>query len=339
MRCCTAARQRSLHGRRALANPANMARRSSAIPRYKRSRRNPRSWPRRIFGWIVKLVVAFFLISILWVLAYRFVNPPITVTMLGDVIAGRGAARDWMPVGQMDRDMVRAAISAEDSKFCSHNGFDFEAIEDAMKRNASGGRIRGGSTISQQTAKTTFLWNGGGYARKGVEAWFTFLTEHLWGKRRIMEVYLNNAETGIGTYGVNAASERYYGHDASAMSPSEAARIAAVLPLPKKRGAVAPKGFTRRYGNTIAARIGVVARDGLDGCVYQGITAPVNKAPPPVAKKPRPIPGEEFESEKPLPPIENAVQELPSASTEPLNAPEPAPSKPANDTESTPPTQ
>ena len=127
-----------------------------------------------------------------------------------------------------------------------------------MKRNASGGRIRGGSTISQQTAKNAFLWQGGGYARKGVEAWFTFLIEHLWGKRRIMEVYLNLAETGIGTYGVNAGSERYFGHDASAMSATEAARIAAVLPLPKKRGAVAPKGFTRRYGNTIAARIGVV---------------------------------------------------------------------------------
>ncbi len=92
--------------------------------------------------------------------------------------------------------MVRAAIAAEDSKFCSHHGFDFEAIEDAMKRNASGGRIRGGSTISQQTAKNAFLWQGGGYARKGVEAWFTFLIEHLWGKRRIMEVYLNLAETG-----------------------------------------------------------------------------------------------------------------------------------------------
>src|SRR3954453_22443355 len=231
--------------------------RNSSIPRYKRRRRDTRSGPRRVFGWIVKLVVAFFLISILWVLAYRFVNPPITVTMLGDVIAGRGAARDWMPVGQMDRDMVRAAISAEDSKFCSHNGFDFEAIEDAMKRNASGGRIRGGSTISQQTAKTTFLWNGGGYARKGVEAWFTFLIAHLWGKGRILEVYFKNVETGIGTYGVNAGSERYYGHDASAMSPVEAARIAAVLPLPKKRGAVAPKGFTRLYGNTIAERIGV----------------------------------------------------------------------------------
>src|SRR6266542_378014 len=254
-----------------------MAKRRSTIPQYRRRRK--RSLIGRIVGWIVKLIVAFLVISVSWVLVYRFVNPPFTLTMLGDRISGRGATRDWMPISQIDRDMVRAAIAAEDSKFCSHHGFDFDAIEDAMQRNASGGRIRGGSTISQQTAKTTFLWNGGGYARKGVEAWFTFLIEHLWGKRRIMAVYLNNAETGIGTYGVNAGSERYYGHDASAMSPIEAARIAAVLPLPKKRGAVAPKGFTRRYGNTIAARIGVGGRDALDACIYKGIAAPPNKAP------------------------------------------------------------
>jgi monofunctional biosynthetic peptidoglycan transglycosylase len=232
----------------------------------------------------------------------------------------------------MDRDMVRAAIAAEDSKFCTHHGFDFEAIEDAMKRNASGGRIRGGSTISQQTAKNAFLWQGGGYVRKGVEAWFTFLIEHLWGKRRVMEVYLNLAETGVGTYGADAASLRYFGHDASAMSATEAARIAAVLPLPKKRGAVAPKGFTRRYGNTIAARIPIVARDGLDACVYSGAKTPVNKAPPPVARKARPLPGEEYESAKPLPPLENVVQELPPASTEPL---EPSPPPASNEASAT----
>jgi monofunctional biosynthetic peptidoglycan transglycosylase len=203
--------------------------------------------------------------------------------------------------------MVRAAIAGEDSKYCTHNGFDFEAIENAMQRNASGGRIRGGSTISQQTAKNAFLWQGGGYARKGVEAWFTFLTEHLWGKQRIMEVYLNLAETGIGTYGVNAGSQRYFGHDASAMSRTEAARIAAVQPLPKKRGAVTPKGFTRRYGGTIAARIGVVARDGLDACVYNGITAPKDKTPA-VTKAPRKLPGEEYESAKPLPPVEDVAE-------------------------------
>jgi len=275
----------------------------------------------RVLGWVVKLILAFLIISALWVLAYRFVNPPITITMTGDLVAGRGAHKDWMPIGQIDRDMVRGAIAAEDGKFCSHHGFDFEAIEDAMKRNASGGRIRGGSTISQQTAKNAFLWQGGGYARKGVEAWFTFLIEHLWGKRRIMEVYLNLAETGVGTYGVNAGSQRYFGHDADAMSATEAARIAAVLPLPKKRGAVAPQGFTRRYGNTIAARIPAVARDGLDACVYAGTTVPVNKAPPPVTKKARPLPGEEYETTKPLPPIENAIEVLPPASTEPLNSP------------------
>lgn len=311
-------------------------RRGSTIPKYKR--RRERSLLARLVGWIVKLILAFLVLSVLWVLAYRFINPPITITMIGDVVAGRGAHKDWMPIGQVDRDMVRAAIAAEDSKFCSHHGFDFEAIEDAAKRNASGGRIRGGSTISQQTAKNAFLWQGGGYARKGVEAWFTFLIEHLWGKRRIMEVYLNLAETGIGTYGVNAGSQRYFGHDASAMSATEAARIAAVLPLPKERGAIAPKGFTRRYGNTIASRIGVVGRDGLDACVYHGASAPVNKAPPRVTKQTRPQPGEEYESPKPLPPLENVVQQLPPASSEPA-PPEPQPMEPPTNDAAPPPEQ
>ena len=307
----------------------------STIPRYKRRRSG--SLIGRIVGWIVKMILALILISILWVLAYRFVNPPITFTMLGDIVDGRGAHKQWMPIGEMDRDMVRGVIAAEDGKFCTHHGFDFEAIEDAMKRNASGGRIRGGSTISQQTAKNAFLWQGGGYVRKGVEAWFTFLIEHLWGKRRIMEVYLNLAETGIGTYGVNAGSQRYFGHDASAMSATEAARIAAVLPLPKERGAIAPKGFTRRYGNIIAARIPVVAREGLDACVYKGTTPPPKKAPPRVVRKVRPLPGEEYESPKPLPPVENVVQELPPASTEPLTVPEQAPAERSNANEAAPP--
>ncbi len=308
---------------------------TSTIPRYKRKRH--RSWPRRIFGWIVRLVLIFVIGSLLWVLAYRFINPPVTATMVGDVLAGRGATRDWMPISRIDRDMVRAAIGAEDSKFCQHDGFDWDAISDAAQRNASGGRIRGGSTISQQTAKNAFLWQGGGYFRKGLEAWFTLLMENLWSKRRIMEVYLNLAETGIGTYGVNAGSQRYFGHDSSAMSATEAARIAAVLPLPKKRGATAPKGFTRRYGNTIAARVGVVGRDGLDACVYRGTTAPVNRAPPPVTKKARPLPGEEYETERPLPPIENVIEELPPASNEPLIVPEPEPAPVQNAGEPAPP--
>ena len=264
------------------------------------------------------------LLSVLWVLAYRFVPPPITATMLGDFFAGRGVSKDWMSLDEMDRDVVRAAIAAEDGKFCQHGGFDWDAIQDAAKRNASGGRIRGGSTISQQTAKNVFLWQGGGYARKGAEAYFTFLIEKLWGKRRIMEVYLNVAETGIGTYGANAGSIRYFDHDASAMSPTEAARIAAVLPLPKKRGAIAPQGFTRRYGNTIAARIGQVRRDGLDACIYRGETAPKDRAPPP-SKAQRELPGEEYETATPPPPepsvdetdINAALPTEPSVAAEP----------------------
>ena len=292
-----------------------MARPKSTIPRYKRKR--PQSLLRRSVKWFVRLILIFLLGSVLWVLAYRFINPPITFTMASDMLAGRGATREWMPISKIDRDMTRAAIAAEDSKFCTHHGFDYEAIENAMQRNASGGRIRGGSTISQQTAKNAFLWQNGGYFRKGLEAWFTFLIEHLWGKRRIMEVYLNLDETGIGTYGVNAGSQRYFGHDASAMTAAEAARLAAVFPLPKKRGAVAPVGFTRRYGNIIAARIGIVGRDGLDACIYKGTVAPVNKAPPPVARKPRPLPGEEFETKTPPPPADTSDVDEPSVTEAP----------------------
>jgi monofunctional glycosyltransferase len=292
-----------------------------------RVRARKRGWLGRAIGWTITGVFLFILISILWVLLYRFVNPPFTFTMLGDRLGGRSVSRDWMGLDRIDRDAVRAAIAAEDSKFCSHWGFDQDAIAAAMRRNARGGSvIRGGSTISQQTAKNAFLWQGGGYARKGFEAWFTLLIENMWGKRRIMEVYLNVAETGIGTYGVNAGTQRYFNHDSSAMSRVEAARIAAVLPLPKKRGATAPKGFTRRYGNAIAARIGVVAREGLDRCVYEGeAVAPEREPAAPARKKATPkvkappvpvaVPGEEYEQPQAAPAVEPA----------PTAPPEPAP--------------
>src|SRR5687767_4693118 len=291
-----------------------------------RARRRSSAAPRGKFRpvrFLIRLFLFLFIGSILWVAIYRFVPPPLTFTMMGDVLSGRSVEKDWMPLSEIDRDMARAVIAGEDSKFCSHRGFDVDAIAAAAIRNAQGGRIRGGSTISQQAAKNAFLWQGGGYFRKGLEAWFTLLTEAMWPKRRIMEVYLNLAETGIGTYGVNAGSQRYFGHDANAMTRTEAARIAAVLPLPKKRGAVAPKGFTRRYGGTIAARIGVVARDRLDSCVYEGITPPRDIAPPP-SRAPRRLPGEEYESARPLPPLEEVVEELPPASDEPLLPEDPA---------------
>lgn len=227
-----------------------------------------RRWGRRLIVWAGKGLLAFVAGSLLLVLIFRFVPPPFTLTMAGDLVSGHGITKQWVPIERIDPDMARAAIAAEDSSFCSHNGFDYDAIAAAMYRNARGGKVlRGGSTISQQTAKNVFLWQGGGFFRKGLEAWFTILIELIWPKKRIMEVYLNVAETGIGTYGVEAGSRRYFGHSAAKMTRAEAARIAAVLPLPKKRAGVAPKGFTRRYGNSIAARIGVVQNDGLDACL------------------------------------------------------------------------
>jgi len=216
---------------------------------------------------LAKFAFVFVVVTVAWVGLYRFVPPPFTFTMMGDVLSGHTVTKDWMPLSEMDPDMARAAIAGEDSRFCSHNGFDFKAIAGAAARNARGGRIRGGSTISQQTAKNAFLFQGGGYVRKAFEAYFTVLIEAMWPKRRIMEVYLNIAETGIGTYGANAGAIRYFNHDASRLSPTEAGRIAAVLPLPKKRAAIAPRGFVRKHGNTLSRRVSTVRSEGRDGCL------------------------------------------------------------------------
>jgi monofunctional biosynthetic peptidoglycan transglycosylase len=238
---------------------------SSASAGGRRSRTGRRrGWPARIIIWLIKGVLIFIGITLLQVCVYRFVPIPFTLTMLFDP---NGMKKDWTPLERIDRNMARAVIAGEDARFCEHSGFDFEAIQKAYERNARGGRIRGGSTISQQTAKNVFLWQGGGYVRKGLEAWYTALIETIWTKRRIMEVYLNVAETGIGTYGVEAGARRYFGHGADKLSRTEAARIAAVLPLPKKRDAVSPGGFTRRHGNAIARNSNAVRSQGLDSCL------------------------------------------------------------------------
>ncbi len=212
-----------------------------------------------------KFLVWFFGISLALIVLFKFVPVPITATMVMDE---NSVTKDWESLDNIDPNLIAAVIAAEDSKFCTHTGFDTEAIEKALEYNAKGGRIRGGSTISQQTAKNVFLWQGGGYFRKGLEAYFAFAIEKIWGKRRIMEVYLNVAETGIGTYGAEAGAQRYFGKSAARLSPIEAARMAAALPLPKKRAVVSPSGWLARHGNTIRSRIGVVQRDGLSACVY-----------------------------------------------------------------------
>lgn len=223
-----------------------------------------RTFPARFLRFVVKCALYFVGISIVLVLIFRFLPVPITATMALDP---NGAVRDWTPLNEISANMAAAVIAAEDSKFCSHDGFDREAIEKAIAHNKKGGRIRGASTISQQTAKNVFLWQDGGFFRKGLEAWFTFLIEKIWGKPRIMEVYLNVAETGVGTYGAEAGAQRYFKKSVKELTSIEAARIAAALPQPKKRGVTNARGFTRRYGNMIAARINVVKRDGLNDCV------------------------------------------------------------------------
>lgn len=228
-----------------------------------------RSFSARFFRFTFKWLLYFVIGSIALTAMYAIVPVPATLTMLFD---SNGATRDWTRLSNISPNLVRAVIAAEDSKFCSHDGFDREAIEQALQRNKSGGRIRGGSTISQQTAKNVFLWQGSGwtrYLRKVPEVYFTFLIETIWGKRRIMEVYLNVAETGIGTYGAEAGAHRYYKKGAKNLTRIEAARLAAILPLPKKRAVNGVSGYTRRYGNNITARIRVVKSDGLDSCIYK----------------------------------------------------------------------
>ena len=228
-----------------------------------------RSFTARVGWWAGSAVLAFALISVAFTVLYKFVPIPVTWTMIVDP---HGITKSWAPLSRIDRTMVDAVIAGEDARFCSHNGFDRAAIHQAMARNSQSARLRGGSTISQQTAKNVFLWQGTGwsrYLRKGMEVWFTFLIEEIWGKRRIVEVYLNVAETGIGTYGAEAAAQRYYGHSAARLTRVEAARIAAALPAPKHRDVIGATGFTRRHGNAIAARSSVVREGALDGCVYQ----------------------------------------------------------------------
>lgn len=214
---------------------------------------------------IAQIILWFVGLSLALVILFAYVPVPITATMMLDE---NGATRDWEPLEEVDRNLVAAVIASEDAKFCEHAGFDTEAIQKAYEQNQKGGRIRGGSTISQQTAKNVFLWQDGGYTRKALEAWFTFWIENVWGKRRIMEVYLNVAETGIGTYGATEGAQRYYGKSAARLTRSEAARMAVALPQPKKRAVKAPSGWLARHGRRIERGIATVQAEGLDACVY-----------------------------------------------------------------------
>lgn len=220
-----------------------------------------RSWRRRWLRRLLWLPLVLAALSVLQVAVLRFVDPPFTSFMAIRQVtawtAGDGRfriAHDWRPLSAMSVHVPVALVAAEDQLFAEHRGFDRRAIEQARQRNEEGGRIRGGSTISQQTAKNLFLWGGRGWnrwLRKGLETWYTFWMELLWPKQRILEVYANVAEFGDGVYGAQAAARTYFGRDASALEPAQAARLAAVLPNPKRYSVARPGPYVQSRTGTI----------------------------------------------------------------------------------------
>lgn len=218
-----------------------------------------------------KLLMALFLLlvvgPVLMVIIYRFAPPPVTPLMIIRAVEGKGLDHRWRPIDEVSPALPRALIAAEDAKFCDHHGFDLDALQKAYENNESGRKIRGGSTISQQTAKNVFLWPGRSYVRKGLEAYFTVLIEIGWGKKRIMEVYLNSIEFGPGIYGAEAASRRYFGVGADKLTAAQSARLAAILPSPLKWKVVGAGKYVKKRTRKIGAASGTVRRDGLAACV------------------------------------------------------------------------
>jgi monofunctional biosynthetic peptidoglycan transglycosylase len=225
-------------------------------------------WGRLIRNFLVTVATILIVGPVLAVIVYRFIPPPITILMIEGMMDGRGVDHRWRPLSQLSPTLPRAAIAAEDAKFCSHHGFDLNAIEKAADHNdKKPNKIRGGSTISQQTAKNVFLWPERSWVRKGFEAYFTVLIELIWGKQRIMEVYLNTVEMGPGVYGVEAAAQKYFHVSAKDVNPAQAARLIAILPSPLKWQVIDPGSYVRRRDRKIGAAEGTVERIGGAECV------------------------------------------------------------------------
>ncbi len=202
----------------------------------------------------------------------RFVPPPVTLLMLERLAEGRGLDKSWRPLDRIAPALPLAVVAAEDARFCGHHGFDWAAMRAAAARNAADaqngrGRTRGGSTLSQQTAKNVFLWPHRDYVRKGLEAGYTVLIEALWGKRRILEVYLNVVEWGPGTYGAQAAARHWFGVDADRLTPGQADRLAAILPSPLRWRAAQPGRYVARRSRRIGVDARAVRADDLLACL------------------------------------------------------------------------
>lgn len=225
-------------------------------PKKKKSKK--RSFGRKLWKIIWVTGLSCFAFSIILSFAYKFINPPFTILMLQRTVEQTFSSerdvrmkKDWVSIDEISPNMIKAVIASEDNLFNKHNGFDTKAIERAIEHNKKGKKVRGASTISQQTAKNVFLWNGRNWVRKGLETYYTVVIEAFWSKERIMEVYLNVIEFGDGIYGVEAASQTFFHKSAKNLSKREAALLASVLPSPLKRNAGKPTKWLNQRANRV----------------------------------------------------------------------------------------
>jgi monofunctional biosynthetic peptidoglycan transglycosylase len=225
---------------------------------------------RRVLRLITRAAGLFLLVTVIWAALYAWMPVAVTPLMVIRLVEGYGFKKDWVSYEEISPNLPRAAIAAEDSGFCAHYGFEWEAIENAWYRNQKSKRIRGGSTISNQTAKNAFLWPDRTYLRKALEFYFTGLIELMWGKKRILEVYLNVVEFGPGIYGAEAAAQAYFKKPASALTRREAALLVAVLPSPLKWSVAKPGPYVRSRTGTIMARMLDIPDPKLDPCGRKG---------------------------------------------------------------------
>ncbi len=232
--------------------------------RTRKAKKEPRTrrWARRIRHWLWRGGLAAAAVLFLWIVVYGFVPVPTTPYIISERARLGAIDRDWVAMEQIAPELARAVVAAEDANFCLHWGFDMTAIRDAI----ADGAARGGSTISQQTAKNAFLWQGRSWVRKALEAAITPVIELIWSKSRVLEVYLNVAEFAPGVFGAEAAAQHHFGVTAFDLTARQASLLAAVLPNPQERNASAPSELVARRARSIAEGAATIAADGRDDC-------------------------------------------------------------------------
>lgn len=216
----------------------------------------------RPFAWAWRAFFSLMLAMVVWVAAYAVFPPPTTPYILSEGVAQGGISRRWVPIDDVAPVMVRSVVAAEDANFCLHWGFDMRQLRAAIEEGSN----RGASTLSQQTVKNVWLWQGRSWPRKALEALFTPVVEAIWSKRRILEIYLNVAEFDTGVFGIEAAAQHHFGIPASKLNARQAGLLAAVLPNPKERQAVNPSSFIQRRARAIADGAATIRADGRAAC-------------------------------------------------------------------------